>query len=194
MQIYTVENLVTEIQNRSGQNPIVIAISGFGGSGKSTLAQKLHESLDKSTVIHLDDFIVDQLSSRSADWDGFDWERLKRQVLEPLQEGKKQVEYDVYDWPSNKLASKKKVDIEKYVIIEGVGLIRDELKQYFDCTIWIDIPLEIASERGRTRDREEYKVPHDNLWDELWTPNDRDYFEKYQPNKNVDFCFKQIEK
>lgn len=187
MQVESISQLVKEIQKKSIPKTYVIALSGFGGAGKSTFAQKLHENLDKSTVIHLDDFIVDQLSIRSADWDGFDWKRLIQQVLEPLHEGKKQIRYGVYDWKANALTTQNKIDIEKYVILEGVGLIRDELKQYFNCTIWIDVSLEIASERGKKRDREEYKVDHDKLWDERWILNDKDYFEKYLPDQKAEY-------
>ncbi len=71
--------------------------------------------------------------------------------------------------------------------MEGIGLVRPSLMPYFDCSVWVDIPLEVAVERGKRRDREEYKVDHDSLWDELWMPNDRDYFEKYSPKEKVDF-------
>jgi uridine kinase len=191
-QAITLQELSSEIKHRAQDRArIVIALSGFGGSGKSTIAKALLETLGDGEIIHLDDFIHDQLSQRSDSWEGFEWDRLVEEVLRPIAEGADVVEYGVYHWPSNKIVEKRKVALPKYIILEGVGLIRDNLKKYFDVTIWIDVPLVVATERGKRRDVEEYKVPHHaELWDTIWTPNDADYFRKFVPNEKADFLLK----
>ena len=166
---------------------VVIALSGFGGSGKSVFAQKLAEILGDTVVISLDDFIVNQLSVRSADWKGFDWGRLVQQVLRPIKKGETLLTYDVYDWKLNQLTTQKKVELPTYIIIEGVGLINNGLDEYFDYKIWIDVSLETATQRGKKRDREEYEVGHDRLWDEVWSSNDSDYHKKHSPKEFVDY-------
>lgn len=181
--------LLSEIRLRAGDGSrFVIAISGFGGSGKSTTAEKLAAQLGDAIVIHLDDFIVDRLSVRSEDWEGFDWGRLTNEVLDPIAQGAEAVEHGVYDWKANAASDTKKVALKKYVVIEGVGLIRERLQHYFDLTVWLDVPLDAAWSRGKRRDVKEYGLPHHaDLWDALWSPNDRDYFAKYKPNVHVDF-------
>jgi len=173
-----------------GKKHFVIALAGFGGAGKSTVANKLSNTLENAVVIPLDQFIINRLLDRSADWDGFDWARVIEQVLKPVQDGSEIITFGICDWQQNKIIEEKTLELPKYIIIEGCGLIREQLKKYFDFSIWIDIPLEVAYERGSTRDREEYKVDHDKLWKERWTPNDKDYFEKYQPAVNADFLLK----
>ncbi len=180
--------LVSVLQQRSvDKTPFVIAISGFGGSGKSTMSLRLAKALDNAMIIPIDEFITNHLSDRSTDWDGFDWTRLTTQVLRSLQEGKEVIQYGVYDWMENKITQERTVQVGQFVIVEGVGLLRQSLQNYFDFSIWIDVPLPIAYERGKRRDREEYKVDHDALWDILWMPNDKDYFNKYRPKELADF-------
>lgn len=170
---------------------LVIGLSGFGGAGKTALAASLAADLEDCESVHLDDFILDRLSARSKAWEGFDWERLVAEVLQPASEGAQSIEYGVYDWSENKIMKKRKVPLKKCLLLEGVGLIRKDLMRYFDLTIWIDVPLEIASERGRERDSEQYNSPeHAALWDELWIPNDRDYFENQQPQLQVDYLLR----
>jgi uridine kinase len=191
-QILSLQELSSEIKRRAqDRKHFFIALSGFGGSGKSTTADALSKSLEDAQTIHLDDFIVDRLSKRSENWDGFEWSRLIEQILKPITEGADIVEYGIYSWESNGVGETRKTILPKYVILEGVGLIRDDLKKYFDVTIWIDVPLVTATGRGKRRDVEEYKVPHHaELWDTIWTPNDADYFRKYEPNKKADFLLK----
>lgn len=177
----------TIIESAKSKTKFVIALSGFGGSGKSSLAKKLSDTLQNAVIISLDDFIINRLDERSSNWSGFDWNRLTKEILKPIQDGEQKVTYGVYNWKQNKIIENKTLPLPKYIIVEGCGLIRDELNPYFDFSIWIDLPLEIASDRGSTRDREEYKVDHDKLWSEKWTPNDKDYFEKYQPEKHANF-------
>ncbi len=180
--------IAKDIKVRGRYKPsFIIALSGFGGSGKSTIAEKLSQLLGDATVIRLDDFIINRLSKRSSDWEGFDYNRLFEQVLKPIQQGKIEIEYGLYDWQKNIVAKNKKVSLQRFIIVEGIGLIRPNLMPYFDCSVWVDVGLETAVERGKRRDREECKVDHDHLWDELWMPNDRDYFEEYSPKDKVDF-------
>jgi hypothetical protein len=53
--------------------------------------------------------------------------------------------------------------------------------QYFTHTLWIDVPQDEATARGKKRDRHEYNNPQDELWDTLWRQNDLEYLEAYKP-------------
>jgi uridine kinase len=66
------------------------------------------------------------------------------------------------------------------------GLYKSKFKRFFDLTVWVNVPQDIANARGKKRDNEEYGVDHDELWDTMWSPREKDSFNKLQPDKNVD--------
>lgn len=170
------------------ERPLIIAISGFGGSGKSTLAAKLKEQLGDTEVIAADDFIVGRASERSADWNCYDRLRLQRQVLEPALQNKS-MSYQVYDWKNDKLSQWRMVPNSKFLIIEGLSMLHPDLRGFYDLKIWVDCPLKIATKRGMARDTS-VANDHDALWLNIWVPNERDFFAKYQPKKAADLLYK----
>lgn len=164
------------------QKHILIGICGFGGAGKTTAAIQLAEELKNTVIIHLDDFILDRLDERSADWQGFDWNRLITQVLKPIKSGEEKIKYGAYNWAKNETKEKRSLVIPTYIILEGVGLFRPELNPYFDLKIYVDAPHAIALERGKKRDNGENSAQ----WDNLWQHNDRDYHALYDPKAEAD--------
>jgi uridine kinase len=185
----SISSLVLALPKPFDNRPVLIAVSGFGGSGKSTLAQKLKENLKEAEIISIDDFIIDRLSQRSDEWLGFDRERLKKSILEPAIRNAPLI-WDEYNWKENKIIGKKEIDkLPKYLILEGCSLLHPDLMPFYDFTIWIDIPLELATERGAARDRS-WGLDHDNLWNNLWKPNEADFFKKYHPERQASFVYR----
>lgn len=180
------EEIIKEIEKRRMSNkPVVVGISGFGGAGKSTLAKQLKEKLRDSEIVSVDDFVIDHLAKRGSDWDGFDWKRFEQEVFGPLSKGERKLSYGVYHWDENTVGRRKEVAAQVF-ILEGVGIFRESFMKYFDYTIWMDCPLDVANMRGLQRDTEVYKVPHACEWKKIWGPNDRDYFAKHCPDKLAD--------
>ena len=170
--------------------PMIIAISGFGGSGKSTRAQDLQNHLSDSEIISIDDFIINRLQKRSSDWEGFDRERFRVQVLEPAIK-RKTISYDEYNWKENKIIGNKKITTQlKYIIVEGCSILHPDLTKYYDFSIWIDCPLDVATQRGLKR-HQDWGLKHDYLWLNLWMPNERDFFDKYRPDKLASYVHKE---
>lgn len=183
-------NKIKKLRNAKG-GLIIIAISGFGGSGKSTLAENLKGELGNAELISIDVFITSRLDKRSADWEGFDRDRFRLQVLEPAKAGE-EISYQEYDWPQNKIVGWKTVPGSKYLIVEGCSLLHPNLLPYYDFTIWIDYPLEAATERGMARDRS-WGADHDKLWHQVWMPNEQDFFNKYRPDNAAGFRYRPEE-
>jgi uridine kinase len=172
------------------ERPLIIAISGFGGSGKSTLAADLKAKMEHAEIISLDAFGIDQLSGRSNDWANFDRKRLQEQVLEPAKSGE-DVRYEEYDFKTNTIVGWQSVPASVYLIVEGCSCIHPDLLSYYDFTIWVDCPLDQATERGIARDLK-WGYDSKDLWHSTWMPNEKDFYDKFRPDQQADFLYKAL--
>jgi uridine kinase len=82
----------------------------------------------------------------------------------------------------------------RVVIIDGVVLLRPEVMPFFDIAVWINCPLNIATERGKARDRAEgADEDHIKRWDREWTPKEEMYAATYHPEKLASFLYDEWE-
>ncbi|MFZ5816475.1 MAG: uridine kinase family protein, partial [Bacillota bacterium] len=125
---------------------LLVGIDGCGGSGKSTCGRLLAEARPDVTLVHMDDFYrpaaerpegTARTKPIGAD---FDWERVRRQVLEPLlrdQPGR----YQAYDWGADRVGGPwRVVPVGGIVAVEGVTATRAELRELYDFRIWVECP------------------------------------------------------
>lgn len=166
--------------------PVIVGISGFGGSGKSTFAFELGKKLN-APVVSVDSFSKSNKHDGSQFWDVMDFDRLEKEVFKPVLSGSLSISYGHFDWGENAIVKENAFNHAGIIIVEGVGLFRPALMQYFSCTIWIDCPIEEALARGKKRDTEVHMNPQDKYWDGIWKKNDIEYFESFSPKANVDF-------
>lgn len=171
-----------------GDRPFVIALSGFGGSGKTTLANRLKVALSDAEVVCIDSFSNHEWR-RNADWDNFDRERFSREVLQPIHANALPLRYAHVPWPGQDVNPAVEVSRAKYVIVEGCSVFHPSLLKYYDYKIWVDCPLEKATERGMWRDRHVHKNEQDYYWQNIWMLNDRDFYRKYRPDQAADLVF-----
>lgn len=180
--------LVTQVTTLLAKKAVVfVAISGFGGSGKSTLAEKLACEFDVADeqIIRLD-----HLYSKHFDGPGIldqvDWELLV-QILKKAHAGER-LTYVGKGYRGEALPTDEV--LPKVVIVEGIRLLQPDLLPYFDISVWLDCPQEVAIERAKARDRAQGEDEETvSLWDTDWGPKDRLYFETYQPNKFATFRY-----
>lgn len=184
------EELVGAIRAQSLElgRPIVVGISGYAGSGKSTLARRLVEQIPRSIRMRGDDFLKPTRShQRSTDWDGVDRTRLVNDVLLPFRENRPST-FRRWDWGLGAPGAPEQVPTGDVMIVDLIGLFHPDALGALDITIWCDLDLATALERGVQRDTELGRH-HSQLWEQVWSPNDRDFAEHFAPREAADIRF-----
>jgi uridine kinase len=158
--------------------PTLMCIEGLGGSGKTTLARAVTARRPDITLIHGDDFY----GPEERDWRSwtprqgyeryFDHQRVEHQLLRPLKTGHR-ASFQRYDWKNNALADWVTVEPQGVVLVEGVYLLRRELRSYWDFSIYVDTPRELRLQRLHARGE------NDAGWIERWAAAE-DYYEQVE--------------
>ena len=156
------QDLIVQLQAlaESGDQSVVIGISGYGGSGKSTFARDLSSQILDSFVIGVDQYYVLEKDALDDNWDCFDRSLMRGEVQRHLGRA-------------------------KLIICEGVGIFHPDTADQFSIRIWVDLDLETATSRGMKRDREVQGQNHDHLWREIWEPNERRFEAKHDPRSKA---------
>jgi uridine kinase len=143
------------------RRPVVIGIDGQGGAGKSTFARRLGVAFSSAVVVAGDDFYRDMdsgaraaLSPESGVERYFDWQRLRREVLEPVRRGDPTLRFPRYDWALATMGGWVDVPMPDVVVVEGVYTLRPELVDLVDVPVWVEAPeatrLRRQLERGES--------------------------------------------
>src|SRR4051812_33407348 len=107
------------------RQPMVIAVSGFGGSGKTTLAERLKACFSDSTLLQLDNFLINR--GEGEGWQGgYDWARFE-QVLQNIHAGK-DLHYQWYNWERDETKGWIDQPLPSLVIVEGVRILQPNFK------------------------------------------------------------------
>ena len=157
----------------------LVLVDGLGGAGKSVLAAALAGKLG-APVVCGDDFYRPSAQRRRRAAEGigasFDWRRLERQVLVPLSRGES-ARYQRYDWDEDRLGDWISLPGQETVVVEGVYLLRDELRRYASVSIWVETLREVRLARGIERDGEAAR----SRWIDEWMPAEDAYVSAMRP-------------
>jgi uridine kinase len=150
-----------------GNSIIRVAVDGVSGAGKTSFAAELAIELQRAgrTVIaaSADDFHHPKvqryrLGRDSPDGhylESYDYDAMKRELLDPLgTNGSRRYRTVVFDCASDR-PSASTVSIAPdgaILIVDGLFLNRDELRGYWDVSIFLDVPFEITTQRCAQRD------------------------------------------
>ncbi len=127
----------------------------------------------------------------SSDWTAFDRDRLEAQVLLLARAGQA-ICYQEFDWQTAQLGAWRDVPASRYLIIEGISAQHPNLLEHYDFRVWVDCPFETARNRGLARGSARGN-DQTEIWTTRWLPNDRDYFQKYCPDRLADYVYSNVE-
>ena len=177
---------LSRLASSESRRPLLVCIDGFGGAGKSTFSGMIRDVPKVSAVVEGDDFY----GPAEADWSSlspqegferfFDHERLSREVLRPLRRAE-HARYQRYDWHSNVLGDWIELPADGIVVVEGVYMLRPQLREFWDLSIFVDTPWPIRLDRQVSRG--------ENTEDEirLWTDAEKYYEQTFEPTTQADF-------
>lgn len=146
-----------------GRRLTLVGIGGRGGAGKSTLAAMIQDA----QVVSTDEFWTG---------DGFDLERLGREVINPLL-ADDVARFASYDWALRAARGERTIEPVGIVVIEGVCALHRDLREAYDVRIWVDAPYDVRLARGVARDGEEARA----TWVEKWMPSEDRYVARDDP-------------
>jgi len=125
--------------------PRVIAIDGRGGAGKSALVERLRAIVPASVVIHTDDIAWNYAF---FDWGGV----MAENILQHIHRGEA-VEFRPPAWIKHDRPGAIRIPSGADVVwVEGTGIIREELAQWIDASIWTQGDLDEQERRVVARD------------------------------------------
>lgn len=181
------ETYIKHKENR----PFIVAIDGLSGAGKTTLVNQLKEILENIVIIHIDDYIVDKskrYNTGHEEWFEYyqlQWDTiyLKEKLYEKLYRNVRHITLPFYNKEKDTFTqSTIKVFPKSIVIIEGIFLLRDEWKAFYDYIVFLDCARETRYDRVLHRDTyignlEERLMKYKNRY---W-PAEEYYLKKQKP-------------
>jgi len=114
-------------------------------------------------------------------------ERLVTEVLRPFQDQRTGM-FRRFDWARRELGTPEPLPAGEFLVVDLIGLFHPEALPVLDMTIWIDVPLGIAQERGMRRD-EALGRDFARLWREVWIPNEIDFERNHSPRDQADVLY-----
>lgn len=172
----------------------LVAVDGVDGSGKTTfaisLADELQESGESVVLIHADNFLnlksVRHRQGRDSPVgfyeDSYDYRALRINVLEPLGPSGSgrfmrrfsDIDLDVEVEPIFEVAV-----LGTICIVEGMFLHRPQLVEYWDYSIFLDVPFDETARRMSIRDGSSADPEHTSM--QRYVGGQRLYFADAQP-------------
>jgi uridine kinase len=166
----------------------VVGISGHGGSGKSTLATRLGVDLglDPDQVVATDAFHATTCGPDAGMWEQCDWALLEAVVREARSVPRpERLRFD-YRWWSGETGVEDH-PMPAVLIVEGIRLLSDRTRDWFDLAVWIDLEPEAAGARAKARNLLQGDDQAElDLWDTKWIPEGYDYERDERPRERAD--------
>jgi uridine kinase len=183
-------------------SPFIVGFDGVDTSGKTSLADRIHSELlareVNSARISIDRFHNPsevrlrrgRLSPEGFFYDSFNYEALIKNVFTPLRQQKGKIIKGIFDYKQNKPLEEQTIEVDASLIVlfDGIFLNRDELRQFWDMTIFLDVSFETVIQRALKRDLE-YLGSEENVlncYNSRYIPGEKIYLDTCKPKEKAD--------
>ena len=184
-------------------HPVRVAIDGVGASGKTILADELAKSLRAvgRNVIRasIDGFHRPReerharggLSPEGYLDDSFDYDAVRSCLLAPLGPGgDRRYRTAVYDFRTESPVASVEADAEpgSVLLFDGIFVLRDELRDHWDFSIFVDSGFDVTLSRGLRRDLALFGSEEAvrERYERRYIPGETMYLERYRPFDHAD--------
>jgi uridine kinase len=205
-----IERLLALIQTVTVMHPLRVAVDGPPAAGKTTLADELGDALRAQGryVIRasIESFLFPraqryrrgELSAAANYHDNFDYDALRRILLDPLGPGgDRGFQRAVYDNQTDSAVSEPitVAPVDAVLIFEGVFLMRPELIDRWDLRIFVSVAFEEIVARARIRDAARYGTPDDveRRFRSRYLPSQQFYLDTVRPTDRADILVRNDE-
>ncbi len=198
-----IEKLIAErILAKKGNKPFIVGFDGVDASGKTSLADRVHAQL-RAREVNCERISIDRfhnpseirtrkgrLSPEGFFYDSFNYQALRENVFAPLKQQKGKIIRGIFDYKQNKAVDEQTIEVVPSLIIlfDGIFLNRDELAQYWDMTVFLDVSFETVINRALKRDLE-YLGSEENVlkcYETRYIPGEKIYLETCKPKEKAD--------
>ncbi len=200
---HLVELIVQAILSREGDHPIRVAFDGIDAAGKTMLADEVADALNNKQRIVIrasvdgfhrpkkDRYLRGEFSPEGYYNDSFDYTAIKEYLLQPLGPGGTgRYRTSVFDFRNDSplLPPLKSAPDDAVLLFDGVFLLRPELKDNWDITIFLHIDFDTSLHRALGRDlpllgtRE--RIVH--RYEKRYVPGQKIYLRQAKPQRVAD--------
>ncbi|WP_435743366.1 uridine kinase [Microbacterium sp. PMB16] len=144
---------------------LIVGIDGVDGSGKTRLADELAARMPASRPVarvSIDGFhdVRSRRYRRGKDspegfWlDSYDYERFRREVIDPFRRGRGTYLPVGHDVDSDRVLTGPRLDVPRgsILLVDGIFLHRPELIDIWDLSVFLDVPFTESVRRMSARD------------------------------------------
>ncbi|MCL3860913.1 uridine kinase [Actinotalea sp. K2] len=157
-----VSRIADDVRNLLTRRPrVLVAVDGPDAAGKTTLADDAASRIGGAALrASVDDFhrpsaeraVRGALSPEAYYEDTFDLERVQT-LLEHFAAGAREVTTKVFDHRTDRPTVRRSaVPREAAMLVDGVFLLRPELRHHWDLAIYLHVPEEVTIDRALRRD------------------------------------------
>lgn len=166
----------------------VVGISGHGGAGKSTLAARLGADLGLhgDQVVPTDCFYAPTCGPDAGLWEQHDWPAIAALVSRARRLPRpERLRFD-YRWWTGQTGAEDH-PMPPVLVVEGIRLLSERTRDWFDLAVWIDLDPDIAGVRAKARNLAQGDDEAElDLWDTKWIPEGHAYARLERPETRAD--------